>query len=80
MHKLEECSGRELQQLIGEGISTVVAPVGAIEHQDGHLPIGADALLADVVGAEVAQRLDEERELARHGRRCIMSRALGQPG
>lgn len=57
VHRLEECSGRELQQFIGEGTSTVVAPVGAIEHQGGHLPIGADALLADVVGAEVAQRL-----------------------
>ncbi|HZE15086.1 MAG TPA: creatininase family protein, partial [Mycobacterium sp.] len=29
-----------------------------MEHQGRHLPLGADALLADVVGAAVADRLD----------------------
>lgn len=36
----------------------MIVPLGSIEHQDGHLPLGADALLADRVGREVADRLD----------------------
>jgi creatinine amidohydrolase len=35
-----------------------VLTFGSIEHQGGHLPLGADALLADAVGREVANRLD----------------------
>jgi creatinine amidohydrolase len=36
----------------------VIVPFGSIEDQDGHLPLGADSLLADLVGREVADRLD----------------------
>ena len=57
MYQLEALTAPELQQLINDGVSTVVTPFGSIEHQGGHLPIGADAVLADAVGAEVAQRL-----------------------
>jgi creatinine amidohydrolase len=57
VHELETLSARQLQELIGRGISTVVIPFGSIEHHGGHLPLGADTLLADAVGARVAERL-----------------------
>lgn len=58
MYELETLSARELRELIDSGASTVVVPFGSIEHQNGHLPLGADAILADAVGREVARRLD----------------------
>lgn len=57
MYELDALSARELQQLIDGGASTVVLPFGSIEHQGSHLPVGADAILADTVGAGVAHRL-----------------------
>ena len=36
----------------------MVIPFGSVEDQNGHLPLGADSLLADLVGREVAARLD----------------------
>jgi creatinine amidohydrolase/Fe(II)-dependent formamide hydrolase-like protein len=47
-----------LRELIERGVVTAIVPFGSIEHQGGHLPLGADALLADLVGREVAHRLD----------------------
>jgi creatinine amidohydrolase len=32
-------------------------PFGSIEHHGSHLPLGTDALLADAIGREVAERL-----------------------
>jgi Creatinine amidohydrolase len=58
VHDLETLTAPELQRLIEGGVSTAVVPFGSIEHQAAHLPIGADALLADAVGREVARRLD----------------------
>lgn len=57
VHELERLTGRQLQRLIEGGISTAVVPFGSVEHHGGHLPLGADAILADAVGAEVARRL-----------------------
>jgi creatinine amidohydrolase len=54
---LETLTARRLQQLMEGGISTVVVPFGSVEHHGGHLPLGADAILADAAGAEVARRL-----------------------
>jgi creatinine amidohydrolase len=56
-HRLDMLSARRLRELIDGGIDTVVVPFGSIEHQGGHLPIGADSILADAVGREVAHRL-----------------------
>ena len=39
-------------------MTTVVVPFGSVEEQGERLPLGADALLADRVGREVASRLD----------------------
>ena len=36
----------------------MVVPFGSVEDQNGHLPLGADSLLADLIGREVATRLD----------------------
>ena len=55
---LEELTSRQLQQLVQRGARTVVIPFGSVEHQGRHLPLGSYALLADVVGAAVADRLD----------------------
>lgn len=57
MHELEMLTARELQQLVDAGGLAVVMPFGSLEHHGGHLPLGADAILADAVGTQVAQRL-----------------------
>ncbi len=55
---LEEMTSWELERLIARGARTVVIPFGSVEYHGTHLPLGADALLADVVGRAVADRLD----------------------
>jgi creatinine amidohydrolase len=57
MHELETLTAPALSRIVDGGVSIAVVPFGSIEHQDAHLPIGADALLADAVGREVARRL-----------------------
>lgn len=47
-----------LRRVIAGGVTTVVVPFGSVEHHGGHLPLGSDALLADFVGAAVAEQLD----------------------
>jgi creatinine amidohydrolase len=56
--KLEDVSSSELRRTVERGSRTVVIPFGSVEYQGGHLPLGSDALLADVVGETVAGRLD----------------------
>jgi creatinine amidohydrolase len=58
MYELELMTGPAIRQLIDRGATTVIVPFGSVEYQDAHLPIGADAVLADLVGREVASRLD----------------------
>jgi creatinine amidohydrolase len=55
---LELLSAPALRQLLADGTDTVVVPFGSVEDQGGHLPLGADSLLAELVGREVAARLD----------------------
>jgi creatinine amidohydrolase len=55
---LESLSASQLGALVASGTTTAVVPFGSIEHQGAHLPLGADALLADAVGREMASRLD----------------------
>lgn len=55
---LEELTNAELELLLERGAKTAVIPFGSVEHQGRHLPLGSDALLADVVGMAVADRLD----------------------
>ena len=57
VHELTRLSAPEVQELIDGRVDTVVVPFGSIEHENGHLPLGADSLLADAVGREVADRL-----------------------
>ncbi len=58
MPELELLTAPALRQLLANGTDTVVVPFGSVEDQNGHLPLGADSLLADLVGREVAARLD----------------------
>jgi creatinine amidohydrolase len=58
MVRLEEISSRELRRVMDSGVGTAVIPFGSVEYHGGHLPLGCDALLADVVGEIVAERLD----------------------
>ena len=55
---LEELTSAELELLLERGAKTAVIPFGSVEHQGRHLPLGSDALLANVVGMAVADRLD----------------------
>lgn len=55
--ELEALSASKLTRLIDRGVRTAVVPFGSIEHHGGHLPLGADALVADAVGREVACRV-----------------------
>jgi creatinine amidohydrolase/Fe(II)-dependent formamide hydrolase-like protein len=57
VYELEALTAPRLSALIDAGVSTVVVPFGSIEYQGGHLAIGADSLLADAIGREVASRL-----------------------
>jgi creatinine amidohydrolase len=56
--RLEDMTSAELCRLIRNGADTVVIPFGSVEGHGAHLPLGSDALIADVVGREVADRLD----------------------
>ena len=51
VHELERLTACQLQQLIDAGVSAVVVPFGSVEHHGGYRPLGADAFLADAVGA-----------------------------
>jgi creatinine amidohydrolase len=56
--ELEAVSATALSALIERGVKTAVVSFGSVEHHGGHLPLGADALVADALGREVASRLD----------------------
>jgi creatinine amidohydrolase len=58
VYDLEELTAPALRRLLDAGVSTAVLPFGSIEHHGAHLAIGADAVLADAVGREVARALD----------------------
>lgn len=58
MLKLEEMSSCALRRAIESGVRTAVVPFGSIEHHGGHLPLGSDALLAELVGEAVVERLE----------------------
>jgi creatinine amidohydrolase len=57
VHEFEALTALQLEALVRDGATTAIVPFGSIEHQGDHLPLGADALLADAVGREVALRL-----------------------
>ena len=46
-----------MRELIDSGIVAAVVPFGSLEYQGAHLPLGADSIVADAVGHEVAERL-----------------------
>jgi creatinine amidohydrolase len=58
LFELETLSAPELRRLIDRGVKTAIVPFGSVEDHGAHLPLGADALLGDAVGREVASRLD----------------------
>jgi creatinine amidohydrolase len=57
MYELEALTTPALGRLLERDVTTVIVPFGSIEHHGGHLPLGTDALLADIVGREVAARV-----------------------
>jgi creatinine amidohydrolase/Fe(II)-dependent formamide hydrolase-like protein len=66
MHELEELTAPALAQLLATGVSTVIVPFGSLEDHGAHLPMGADAVLADAVSREVARALGAVRAPAVH--------------
>jgi creatinine amidohydrolase len=61
MYELEELTASALRRLLEQGVETAVVPFGSIEYHGGHLPVGADAVLAHAVGREVARELGAVR-------------------
>src|SRR5581483_9367506 len=57
-HELELLSAPALHRFLEHGTGTVVVPFGSLEDQNGHLPLGADSMLADLIGRAVAAGLD----------------------
>jgi creatinine amidohydrolase len=57
VYELETLTAPALRRLVDGRVSIAVVPFGSIEHHGGHLPVGADAVLADAVGRQVARRL-----------------------
>jgi creatinine amidohydrolase len=57
VHQIEQLGSEALQRLIAGGCTTAVLPCGSIEHQGPHLPLGADAFVAEAVGRQVAERI-----------------------
>jgi creatinine amidohydrolase len=87
MYELERLTAASLSHLLDQGIRIVVVPFGSIEHHARHLPVGTDALLADTIGREVAERLgavlaptqrigDADQHAERPGTLTLGSRAL----
>lgn len=58
MSMLEEMASWQVERLMERGTGIVVVPFGSVEYQGRHLPLGADAFVADAVGRAVADRLD----------------------
>jgi creatinine amidohydrolase len=58
MYELEALTSPTLRRLLDRGVTTVVVPFGSVEQHGAHLPLGSDAWLADLVGREVAARVD----------------------
>jgi creatinine amidohydrolase/Fe(II)-dependent formamide hydrolase-like protein len=54
VRELELLTAPALRQLLASGTDTVVVPFGSVEDQNGHLPLGADSMLADLDGGNVA--------------------------
>src|SRR5689334_3865118 len=67
VYDLEELTASALGRLIAAGVSTAIVPFGSLEHHGAHLPIGADAVVADAVGRQVARGLDAVVAVARFG-------------
>ena len=54
---LEKMTFAEIQTAIGEGRHDVVVPCGAVEQHGRHLPLDVDAVHAERLAVEVAERL-----------------------
>ena len=45
------------KEIAESGVDTAVLPLGSVEQHSSHLPIGTDVLLADALGAALAERI-----------------------
>ena len=55
---LDRISWTEAKKEMAEGRDTIVVPLGSTEAHGPHLPLGADAIIADAVGLGLAEKLD----------------------
>ncbi len=55
---LDRLTWPDIKAEILNGRDTVVVPFGSTEQHGRHMPLGTDAVLGDVIGWRVAQRLD----------------------
>lgn len=45
------------KEVADSGVDTAVLPLGSVEQHSSHLPIGTDVMLADALGAALAERI-----------------------
>ena len=53
----DELTYAELSSALSSGVDSVVLPVGTVEPHGAHLPLGADTIIAEVIGELVAERV-----------------------
>lgn len=54
---LEEMTWPDVRDALGSGVKSVLIPVGSNEQHGKHLPVATDALLGQMLGTMVAERL-----------------------
>ena len=45
------------KEVLESGVDTAILPLGSVEQHSSHLPIGTDVMLADAIGAALAERI-----------------------
>ncbi|MFT4922042.1 MAG: creatinine amidohydrolase [Haloarculaceae archaeon] len=56
---LADCSWRDIETAIADGVDTVIVPLGATEQHGPHLPVDTDTRLGTAIAVRVARRLGD---------------------
>jgi creatinine amidohydrolase len=56
---LTDCSWRDVETAIADGVDTVIVPLGATEQHGPHLPVDTDTRLGTAIAVRVARRLGD---------------------
>ncbi len=58
MRRLHKLTYPEIEELVAEGVDTVIIPVGTLEPHGNHLPVGTDSLIAEILAERVAEKIN----------------------